>query len=57
MKGTDLERLTELDEIRGPLITFSPEDGLLLLSEPLLLTTDEVTESRNDSITGGLRPG
>jgi len=57
MKGTDLERLTELDEIRGPLITFSPEDGLFLLSEPLLLATDEVTESRNDSITGGLRRG
>ena len=55
--GNHLERLTELDEIRGPLITFSSEDGLLLLSEPLLLTTDEVTESRNDSITGGLHPG
>lgn len=51
----NLECLTELDEICGPLVAFGPEDGLLLLGESLFLATDEVAESRDDGITSGLR--
>lgn len=49
--------MTELDEIRGPLVSFGPEDGLLLLGESLFLAADEITESRNDGIPSGLHSG
>jgi len=52
--GTNHERLTELDEIPAPLLAFGPEDGLLLLGEPLLLATDEITERRHNGIPSGL---
>lgn len=57
MTRTYLERLAELDEIRGPFIAFGPKDGLFLLGEPLFLTADEITESRNDGIASGLQSG
>jgi hypothetical protein len=54
-RETYLEILAELDEIRSPLIAFRPEDGLFLLGKPLLLAADEITESRDNSVTSGLR--